>query len=153
MSSRAEAGTISSAETSRGPSLAALWFGIGAAPVAHIQPPEWTLDALCAQTDPEANDNSWFVGFASGAHPIAVAVFIRGGGREYYAYSIDIATGRAMFEEAWELIVKAWTEPEPFDWHGEYYDYDVISVLPRPVQQPRQFGGREEQHRWRLAIS
>jgi alkanesulfonate monooxygenase SsuD/methylene tetrahydromethanopterin reductase-like flavin-dependent oxidoreductase (luciferase family) len=65
-----------------------------------------------------------------------VSGFIRGGGREYYAYSIDIATGRKMFEEAWDLIVKAWTEPEPFDWHGEYYNYDVISILPRPVQQP-----------------
>jgi len=33
-----------------------------------------------AQTDPEAQDNSWFVGFATGAHPIAVAVFIKHGG-------------------------------------------------------------------------
>jgi peptidoglycan glycosyltransferase len=33
-----------------------------------------------AQTDPEAQDNSWFVGFALGQHPIAVAVFIKHGG-------------------------------------------------------------------------
>ena len=34
-----------------------------------------------AQTDPEANDNSWFVGFAPADHPrIAVAVFVANGG-------------------------------------------------------------------------
>ena len=33
-----------------------------------------------AQSDPEAQDNSWFVGFATGQHPIAVAVFIKHGG-------------------------------------------------------------------------
>jgi peptidoglycan glycosyltransferase len=44
-----------------------------------------------AQTDPEANDNSWFVGFAKGAHPIAVAVFIKGGGRTGGDLSAPIA--------------------------------------------------------------
>jgi peptidoglycan glycosyltransferase len=44
-----------------------------------------------AQTDPEASDNSWFVGFASGAHPIAVAVFIRGGGKTGGDLSAPIA--------------------------------------------------------------
>jgi alkanesulfonate monooxygenase SsuD/methylene tetrahydromethanopterin reductase-like flavin-dependent oxidoreductase (luciferase family) len=65
-----------------------------------------------------------------------MAGFIRGGGREYYAFGIDIAAGRSMFEEAWDLIVKAWTEPEPFAWHGKHYHYDVVSILPRPLQQP-----------------
>jgi peptidoglycan glycosyltransferase len=44
-----------------------------------------------AQTDPENNDNSWFVGFAKGAHPIAVAVFIKGGGRTGGDLSAPIA--------------------------------------------------------------
>jgi alkanesulfonate monooxygenase SsuD/methylene tetrahydromethanopterin reductase-like flavin-dependent oxidoreductase (luciferase family) len=65
-----------------------------------------------------------------------VAGFIRGGGREYHAYGIDIANGRSMFQEAWDLIVKAWTDPEPFAWHGEHFNYDVVSILPRPIQQP-----------------
>ncbi len=65
-----------------------------------------------------------------------VAGFIRGGGREYQAYGVDIAQGRSMFEEAWDLIVKAWTEPEPFAWHGTHYHYDSVSILPRPIQQP-----------------
>ena len=44
-----------------------------------------------AQTDPEANDNSWFVGFTKGDHPIAVAVFIKGGGKTGGDLSAPIA--------------------------------------------------------------
>jgi peptidoglycan glycosyltransferase len=45
-----------------------------------------------AQTDPENNDNSWFVGFAPADHPkIAVAVFIRHGGRTGGDISAPIA--------------------------------------------------------------
>jgi len=65
-----------------------------------------------------------------------VSGFIRGGGREYWAYSIDVTKGRSMFNEAWDLIVKAWTADEPFAWHGEHYHYDTVSILPRPLQQP-----------------
>jgi len=65
-----------------------------------------------------------------------VSGFIRGGGGEYWAYNVDATKGRSMFNEAAELIVKAWTDDEPFAWHGEHYDYDVVSILPRPLQQP-----------------
>ncbi|HZT08367.1 MAG TPA: LLM class flavin-dependent oxidoreductase [Chloroflexota bacterium] len=65
-----------------------------------------------------------------------VSGFIRGGGGEYWAYSVDIEKGRSMFNEAAELIVKAWTAEEPFAWHGEHYHYDVVSILPRPMQLP-----------------
>ena len=65
-----------------------------------------------------------------------VSGFIRGGPHEYWAYGLDIRQGRQRFEEAWELIVKAWTEPEPFAWHSDHFDYDVVSILPRPIQQP-----------------
>jgi peptidoglycan glycosyltransferase len=45
-----------------------------------------------AQTDPENNDNSWFVGFAPADHPkIAVAVFIKHGGRTGGDISAPIA--------------------------------------------------------------
>jgi peptidoglycan glycosyltransferase len=45
-----------------------------------------------AQTDPEASDNSWFVGFApTDKSKIAVAVFIKGGGRTGGDISAPIA--------------------------------------------------------------
>lgn len=65
-----------------------------------------------------------------------VSGLIRGGVREYSTYGIPVAEGRGLFEESWELIVKAWTEEEPFSWHSEHYDYDVVSILPRPLQRP-----------------
>ncbi len=40
------------------------------------------------------------------------------------------------YHEAYDLIMRAWTDPNPFEWHGEYYDYPCVSILPRPYQQP-----------------
>ncbi|HLY67744.1 MAG TPA: LLM class flavin-dependent oxidoreductase [Chloroflexota bacterium] len=65
-----------------------------------------------------------------------VSGFIRGGFTEWFAYSLKPEETRTRFEEAWELIVKCWTEPEPFAWHGQHFNYDNISIMPRPVQQP-----------------
>jgi len=38
--------------------------------------------------------------------------------------------------EAVRLIVKAWTEPEPFGWEGEFYQFPSVSIWPRPYQKP-----------------
>jgi alkanesulfonate monooxygenase SsuD/methylene tetrahydromethanopterin reductase-like flavin-dependent oxidoreductase (luciferase family) len=65
-----------------------------------------------------------------------VSGFIRGGFTEWFAYNIDPKTARERFEEAAELIVKAWTEPEPFAWHGKHFNYENISLVPKPVQLP-----------------
>ena len=35
-----------------------------------------------------------------------------------------------------ELILKAWTEPQPFGWQGRHFQYRTVSVWPRPLQQP-----------------
>jgi alkanesulfonate monooxygenase SsuD/methylene tetrahydromethanopterin reductase-like flavin-dependent oxidoreductase (luciferase family) len=42
--------------------------------------------------------------------------------------------------EALELIQKCWTEPEPFDWDGQYWQGKGITALPRPLQQPLPVG-------------
>jgi alkanesulfonate monooxygenase SsuD/methylene tetrahydromethanopterin reductase-like flavin-dependent oxidoreductase (luciferase family) len=65
-----------------------------------------------------------------------VAGFLRGGFTEWYAYSINAEEARGRFEESWDLIVKCWTEPEPFAWHGEYFNYENVSIMPRPIQRP-----------------
>ena len=51
-------------------------------------------------------------------------------------YGTNPAESRERFDEALELIVKAWTEPQPFGWLGRYYDFRSISIWPRPVQKP-----------------
>ena len=35
-----------------------------------------------------------------------------------------------------ELILKAWTEPQPFGWQGRYFQFRAVAVWPRPTQQP-----------------
>lgn len=65
-----------------------------------------------------------------------VAGMLRGTSNEYVTYATNPAESRQRFEEALELIIKAWTEPQPFGWQGRYYEYRAISIWPRPVQQP-----------------
>lgn len=65
-----------------------------------------------------------------------ISGFVRGVTREFMAYSAPLEDARARVGEAWDLIVKAWTEREPFAWHGKYFDYERICIWPRPLQQP-----------------
>ena len=65
-----------------------------------------------------------------------VAGMLRGTPNEYVTYDTNPAESRERFEEALKLIVRAWTEPQPFGWQGRYYEYRAISIWPRPVQQP-----------------
>ena len=65
-----------------------------------------------------------------------VAGMLRGTPNEYVTYATNPAETRERFEEALALIVRAWTEPQPFGWQGRYFEYRDISIWPRPVQQP-----------------
>ena len=65
-----------------------------------------------------------------------IAALLRGAPFEYVVYSVNPSESRGRFEEAWELITRAWTEPRPFGWDGEYYKYRQVAVWPRPIQQP-----------------
>jgi alkanesulfonate monooxygenase SsuD/methylene tetrahydromethanopterin reductase-like flavin-dependent oxidoreductase (luciferase family) len=65
-----------------------------------------------------------------------IAGMLRGTSNEYVTYATNPAESRERFEEALALIIKAWTEPQPFGWQGRYYEYRVISIWPRPIQQP-----------------
>jgi alkanesulfonate monooxygenase SsuD/methylene tetrahydromethanopterin reductase-like flavin-dependent oxidoreductase (luciferase family) len=65
-----------------------------------------------------------------------VAGMLRGTSNEYVTYNVNPAESRERFEEALELIVRAWTEPQPFGWQGRYYQQRTISIWPRPVQSP-----------------
>lgn len=65
-----------------------------------------------------------------------IAGFIRGIPNEYVAYSVNPDESWERFEEAFDLIVRAWTEPEPFGWEGKYWQFRAVSTWPRPYQQP-----------------
>jgi len=66
-----------------------------------------------------------------------VAGLLRGAPYEYVVYHTNPAESRGRFEEGFELILKAWSEPQPFGWQGRYYQLSTVSIWPRPLQQPR----------------
>ena len=65
-----------------------------------------------------------------------VAGLLRGAPYEYLVYHYNPAESRARFEEAWDLITRAWTDTKPFGWEGNYYQYRNVSIWPRMAQQP-----------------
>jgi alkanesulfonate monooxygenase SsuD/methylene tetrahydromethanopterin reductase-like flavin-dependent oxidoreductase (luciferase family) len=65
-----------------------------------------------------------------------IAGMLRGTSNEYVTYGVNPAESRERFTEALALIVRAWTEPQPFGWLGRFYEYRTIAIWPRPVQAP-----------------
>jgi len=65
-----------------------------------------------------------------------ISGFLRGIPQEFMAYNVDPRDSRERFDEAWDLIVKAWSAEEPFDWEGKYYRYRGVSIWPKPLQKP-----------------
>jgi alkanesulfonate monooxygenase SsuD/methylene tetrahydromethanopterin reductase-like flavin-dependent oxidoreductase (luciferase family) len=59
----------------------------------------------------------------------------RGAPREYRIFNVPMAESRARFEEAFEIIRRAWVE-ESFSFDGKFHSYRDVSIWPRPVQQP-----------------
>jgi alkanesulfonate monooxygenase SsuD/methylene tetrahydromethanopterin reductase-like flavin-dependent oxidoreductase (luciferase family) len=64
-----------------------------------------------------------------------MAGFARGVPREYKVYDVPMAESRARFDEALDVILKAWTE-DVFSHQGRFWSYKDISIWPRPLQQP-----------------
>jgi alkanesulfonate monooxygenase SsuD/methylene tetrahydromethanopterin reductase-like flavin-dependent oxidoreductase (luciferase family) len=65
-----------------------------------------------------------------------VSGFVRGIGWEYYAHSINPTRSRDRFNEAHDLIIKAWTTDEVFEWVSPNYEFRYVNVWPRPMQDP-----------------
>ena len=58
------------------------------------------------------------------------------------AYDANINAGvapietRGRYDENFEFILRAWTDPEPFPWNGKYSQYMHVNIWPRPYQRP-----------------
>jgi len=65
-----------------------------------------------------------------------VVGLLRGTTNEYLTYDLNPAEARERTDEGMELILKAWTEPQPFGWQGRHFQYRTVSIWPRPLQQP-----------------
>ena len=65
-----------------------------------------------------------------------VVGLLRGVTGEYLTYGLNPTEARERTTEGMELILKAWTEPQPFSWQGRHFQFRTVSVWPRPLQQP-----------------
>jgi alkanesulfonate monooxygenase SsuD/methylene tetrahydromethanopterin reductase-like flavin-dependent oxidoreductase (luciferase family) len=64
-----------------------------------------------------------------------ISGFARGIPREYQVHNVPLSQSRDRFEEAFEIITRAWTE-EIFSYEGNFWSYKDVAMWPRPVQQP-----------------
>jgi alkanesulfonate monooxygenase SsuD/methylene tetrahydromethanopterin reductase-like flavin-dependent oxidoreductase (luciferase family) len=70
-----------------------------------------------------------------------------------YCYGQTPVTLREKYAEAHDLIVDAWTRPEPFAFNGKYTQLRYVNIWPRPRQQPHPpvwipGGGSIETYEW-----
>jgi alkanesulfonate monooxygenase SsuD/methylene tetrahydromethanopterin reductase-like flavin-dependent oxidoreductase (luciferase family) len=49
--------------------------------------------------------------------------------------NVPLEESRPRYDEAVEILVRAWTE-ETFSFHGKYYNVENVSVVPKPAQKP-----------------
>jgi alkanesulfonate monooxygenase SsuD/methylene tetrahydromethanopterin reductase-like flavin-dependent oxidoreductase (luciferase family) len=56
---------------------------------------------------------------------------LRGTTNEYLSYDLNPAEARARTDEGMELILKAWSEPQPFAWQGRHFQFRTVSIWPR----------------------
>lgn len=54
---------------------------------------------------------------------------------EYTAFDIPDQQSTSRFRETVEIVLKAWTS-ERLNFNGEYFSYEDVEVLPKPLQQP-----------------
>jgi alkanesulfonate monooxygenase SsuD/methylene tetrahydromethanopterin reductase-like flavin-dependent oxidoreductase (luciferase family) len=54
---------------------------------------------------------------------------------EFKAFGVPLDETAPRFREAVEVVLAAWTN-EHLTFHGKYWDFDEVEVLPKPFQQP-----------------
>ena len=64
-----------------------------------------------------------------------ISGFARGIPREYQVHNVPLSESRARFEEAFEIVTRAWSE-DVFSYAGRFWSYQDVAIWPRPVQQP-----------------
>ena len=65
-----------------------------------------------------------------------VCGFVRGIGQESMATNTNPIYNRERFDEAHNVIIKAWTTPGPFRYEGKHYHYRIVNPWVMPLQKP-----------------
>ncbi len=53
-----------------------------------------------------------------------------------YCYGDIPALSRERYQEAHDLIKRAWADPKPFAWNGRYTKLRYVNTWPKPIQNP-----------------
>lgn len=78
--------------------------------------------------------------------------FGRGHAWVYPKASIPLEESRGRFEEALEILERAW-KSDAFSYQGKYYQVENVRIVPKPMQRPHPplFGGGASNHNYELA--
>ncbi len=87
------------------------------------------------------HDMRVFAGEVAMADILTDGRLVLGVGRGAFAYEMarlgtPIEESRAKFDESLDVLLRLLTEHE-VEHHGQYYDFDPITIMPRPITQPR----------------
>src|ERR1700743_136625 len=63
-----------------------------------------------------------------------ISGFARGIPREYQVHNVPLKESRERFEEAFEIVTRAWSE-DIFSYEGKFWSYRDVALWPRPVQK------------------
>ncbi len=53
----------------------------------------------------------------------------------YEGYGVDYAESRQRFQECFDILINAWTQPS-FSYEGEHFSFKDVHVVPKPFQKP-----------------
>ena len=56
--------------------------------------------------------------------------------REYAPFKLEFDKNNEVFAEGLEVLMRLWTEDKPVSHKGKYYEFNDISITPKPVQKP-----------------
>ena len=55
--------------------------------------------------------------------------------KEFQTFGVPVDQSMARFHEVVDIVLHAWTN-ERLTYHGEFFSFDDVEVLPKPLQQP-----------------
>ena len=56
--------------------------------------------------------------------------------REYEPFHVSFEDNQSIFAEAMGIVRRLWESEEPISHHGKHYQFDNVSITPKPVQRP-----------------
>ena len=100
-----------------------------------------SLDIVTSVVVLPLHDMRVFAGEVAMADILTDGRLVLGVGRGAFGYEMarlgtPIEQSRAKFDESLEVLLRLLTEYE-VEHHGHYYDFDPITIMPRPLTEPR----------------